>query len=178
MMCIRNNHAFSFVEVIVAFAVSVFFFGGLIYLASTTRMETSKAENYLRALQIAQETIELVQSTPVEDLTQSKMQIFEGSLVNPQTVKSILLPFHSASAWQPQTKTYPEQYTKAYFYRKIQIETVDSNIPNARFLRKVIVEVFWNESKVPNKIDSISATPDRMRKLSLATVVFDEREYY
>jgi len=178
MRLVRDSKAFSFVEIIVALAVSATFFGGLIYFASTTRLETSKAENYLRALQIAQETIELAQSTPIEELTQDKMQLFEGSLVNPATGKSVRLPFHAASAWQPATKTYPEQYTNAYFYRKIKVEPVDSSIPNARFMRKVIVEIFWNEGKVPNKVDSIGADPDRMRKLSLASVIFNEREYY
>lgn len=178
MMKLSGRNAFSFVEVIVAFAVGVIFFGGLIYFASTTRAETSKAENYLRALQIAQETIELAQSTPVEELTQRKMQIFEGSLVNPQAGKSVVLPFHAASPWQPQTRGYPEQYTKSYFYRTIKIEPVETSQPNARFMRKVIVNIFWNEGRVPGKIDSIGSDPDRMRKLSLAAVVFDESACY
>jgi len=178
MIRVRKTHAFSFVEIIVAFAVSAVIFGGLIFFATTTRKETSKAENYLRALQIAQETIELAQSTPIEELTQSKMQIFEGSLVNPQTGKSVSLPFNTASAWKPKNGMYPEQYNKAYYYRKVKIEPVESSHPNARFMRKVIVEIFWNEGKIPEKIDSIGNDPDRMRKLSLAALVFDEREYY
>ncbi len=66
-----RRRGFSFIEIIVATGVSLVFFGGLIYFASTTRAETSKAVNYLRALQIAQETIELVQSMPFAEAMQS-----------------------------------------------------------------------------------------------------------
>ena len=38
-----QRRAFSFVEIIVALSVSIVFFGGLIYFASSTRVETSKA---------------------------------------------------------------------------------------------------------------------------------------
>lgn len=174
----KRHRGFSLVEVVVAFAISLVCFGGLIYFATSTRTETSKAENYLRALQIAQETIELIQSTPFEELTPAKLQMFEGSLVNPATGKSVPLPVHPAAAWHPSTKTYPDQYTKAYFYRKVRMKPVESGIPNARFLREVIVEVFWNEGRVPDKIEAIGGDPDRMRKLSLPAVVFDEREPY
>jgi len=169
---------FSFIEIIVATGVGLVFFGGLIYFASTTRVETSKAENYLRALQIAQETIELVQAMPVSEVTDSRVQIFEGSLVDPGTHQSVKIPFHSSSGWQPQTKTYPAEYCKAWFYRKIHIVPVSAGIPNARFMRKLTVDVFWNENKTPERIESIGAEPDRMRKLSLSTLLFDESEVY
>ncbi len=172
------QRGFSLVEVVVAFAISLVCFGGLIYFATSTRTETSKAENYLRALQIAQETIELIQSTPAEELTPAKLQMFEGSLVNPASGKSVTLPVHPSAAWQPTDKTYPDQYTKAYFYRKIKLKPVESGIPNSRFLKQVTVEVFWNEGKTPDKIEAIGGDPDRMRKLSLPAVIFDEREPY
>ena len=189
MNCAKSSHSvqpgaaqlrrgFSFIEIVVAISVSLVFFGGLIYFASTTRAETSKAVNYLRALQIAQETIELVQSMPLADAMQSGVQIFEGSLIDPQTGKSVKIPFHSSSGWQPQTKTYPDQYNNAWFYRKVRIDPVPAGIANARFMRKISVDVYWNESKTPERIDSIDAEPDRMRKLSLATLIFDESESY
>lgn len=169
---------FSFIEIIVATGVGLVFFGGLIYFASTTRVETSKAENYLRALQIAQETIELVQSMPVSEVTGSRVQIFEGSLVDPDTHQSVKIPFHASSGWQPQTKNYPAEYSKAWFYRKIRIAPLPTGMPNARFMRKLTVDVFWNENKTPERIESIGAEPDRMRKLSLSTLLFDESEVY
>ena len=172
-----QRRAFSFVEIIVALSVSIVFFGGLIYFASSTRVETSKAGNYLRALQIAQETIELIQSTPQSELTPATLQMFEGSLIHAATGNSVKIPMHASSVWQPATKNYPEQYNNAWFYRKIRFETVSSG-PGARFLRKVAVDVYWNEGKTPDKIDSIGAEPDRMRKLSLATLLFDESEPY
>jgi len=172
------DRGFSLVEVVVAFAIGLVCFGGLIFFATSTRTETSKAENYLRALQIAQETIELIQSTPFEELTPAKLQMFEGSLVNPATGKSVTLPVHPTAVWQPADKTYSDQYTKSYFYRKIKMKPVESGIPNSRFLKQIIVEVFWNEGKTPDKIEAIGGDPDRMRKLSLPAVVFDDREPY
>lgn len=174
----RRKAGFSFVEIIVATGIGLVFFGGIIYFASTTRVQTSKAENYLRALQIAQETIELVQSVSVADAASSKIQIFEGSLVDPSTRQSVKIPFHTSSGWQPQTRTYPEEYTKAWFYRKVSVDKLPAGVPNARFMRKVTVDVFWNESKMPEKIEAIGAEPDRMRKLSLSTLIFDESESY
>ncbi len=173
----KFRNGFSFVEIIVALSISVVFFGGLIWFASTTRVETSKAGNYLRALQIAQETIELIQSMPQSELTPAKIQMFDGSMVDPATRNSVKIPVHSGSAWQPATKRYPEQYNNAWFYRKVRLEQVNSG-GGSRFLRKVSVDVFWNEGKTPERIDSIGAEPDRMRKLSLATLLFDESEFY
>ncbi len=169
---------FSFVEIVVATGVGLVFFGGLIYFASTTRVETSKAENYLRALQIAQETIELIQAMPLSDTSGSNVQIFEGSLVDPGTGMSVKIPFNNSSGWQPFTRTYPSEYSKSWFYRKVRIAPAPAGIPNARFIRKLTVDVFWNENKVPERIETIGAEPDRMRKLSLSTLIFDESEIY
>ncbi len=174
----KGSGGFSFIEIVVAAGVSFIFFGGLIFFATSTRTQTSKAVNYLRALQIAQETIELVQSVPLEKVAGGGVQIFEGSLVNPATGGSVKIPFHNSSAWQPHTKTYPEQYNNAWFYRKVRIDPVPAGIANARFLRKITVDVYWNESKKPERIDSIGKEPDRMRKLSMATLLFDESETY
>jgi type II secretory pathway pseudopilin PulG len=168
----------SFVEIVIAVTVSAIFFAGLMTLTSTTRIETRKAGNYLRALQLAQESIELVQSTPPAKLMQNSMQLFEGSLVDPQTGQSIAIPHHQDSAWALQTTHYPKQYNKAFFYRKLRIEEIDASIPNARFMRKVIAEIYWNESLVPEKIETVGSEPDRMRKLALATLIFVESEPY
>ncbi|PKL45638.1 MAG: hypothetical protein CVV41_01165 [Candidatus Riflebacteria bacterium HGW-Riflebacteria-1] len=176
--CNYMRSGFSFVEIVVATGVGLVFFGALIYFASTTRVETSKAENYLRALQIAQETLELVQSISLSEATGSGVQIFEGSLVDPNTSQSVKIPFHNSSGWQPQTRTYPAEYSKAWFYRKIRIVPVPAGIPNARFMRKLTVDVYWNENKTPDRIETIGAEPDRMRKLTLSTLLFDESEIY
>jgi len=173
-----RSEGISFVEILIAFAIAFALFAGIISLTSTTRIETRKAGNYLRALQLAQEAIDLVQSTPSAELLQSKMQIFEGSLINPQTGQSIMIPHHQDSAWQPQTKKYPEQYNNAFFFRKLRLEELDASIPNARFMRKVVADVYWNENKVPEKMESMSSEPDRMRKLSLATLIFVDSEPY
>lgn len=172
------RRGFSFVEIIVAALVSVIFFTSLIYFASRTRTQTANAGNYLKALQIVQETIELIQSMPVSDNLKKNAQIFDGSLIDPSTGKSVRIPFHQFSAWQPMTKTYPESYEKSYFYRKVRVQKVESSIPGAKFLTKIAVDVYWNEGKKPAKIDTLGSEPDRMRKISMATIVFDESAIY
>jgi type II secretory pathway pseudopilin PulG len=168
---------FSFVETVVAVGVSIIFFSGLIYFASTTRVETAKAGNYLRALQIAQETMELVQSAPLAEVMQNRIQIFEGSLIDPQTGQSIEIPINKDAAWQPSTKSYPEQYNNCFFYRKISVSQ-PAETAQSRFLKTITVEVFWNEGKTPDKIESLGSEPERMRKISLSTMLFDEKEPY
>lgn len=173
-----TRFGFSFIEIVIASAIGIVFFSGLVYLASTSRVQTTNTGNYLKALQIAQETMELVQSMPVSMLLNKKTQIFEGSLIDPSTQKSIKIPFHPSSTWKPVTKTYPDSYEKAYFYRKVRVESVKTSVPHARFMKKVAVDVYWNEGKKPSKIDTLGSDPDRMRKISIGTIVFNEGEIY
>lgn len=173
----HSRKAFSLVEIIIAAGISIIFFSGLVYLATTTRAETSKAGNYLRALQIAQETIELLQAMSSDSLRGNNIQIFEGSLVNPHNGKMITIPVNHQSPWKPETQNYPEQYENAWFYRRIRIDKVTGGSA-ARFLKNLHVDVYWNEGKKPEKIESLGSEPDRMRKLTLSTLIFDENETY
>lgn len=168
----------SFIEIIIAICISAIFFTGIISLSNFSRVQTSKAKNYLLAMQIAQETMDLIQSMPASQVKNITTQLFNGSLVNPHTKESIEIPMNKDSAWIPQTRFYPYKYKNSYFYRKVRIEQSPENIPNSRFLKKVVVEVFWNEEKKPKIIESISGIPDRTRKISIATIIFDESEFY
>lgn len=173
-----KSAGFSLIEIVVAVGIAIFFFATIISLTSNTRVSITKATNYLRALELAQETIELLQSSPMGDLMQNKIQIFAGSLVDPHTKKSIPIPMHSDSPWKPKLLSYPEQYDSAWFYRKVKIEPVAASYLNSRFIKKASVDIYWNESKTPTSIETLGAEPDRMRKLSLSTLLFDEKEAY
>ncbi len=174
----NSNSGFSFIEVILATALAAGLFAALIWLTTTTRAETGKSVNYLRALQLAQETVDWLQATPSGMLTPERLRLFEGSLVDPQTEKSTgILPgtmTRSASS----TIAYPDDYCPAWFYRKITLEKPEKEYPGARFLRRVTIEIFWNEGKRPTSTDSLSENPDRMRKISLSALLLDENEYY
>ncbi len=162
---------FSFVEVLIASVVGAAFFGSILWFVFSTRVETDKSANYFRALQIAQETLEWAQATPIALLNDRQMALLQGSLVDSQTGKSsTILPGVKIS--------YPDQYRPAYFFRKIHLEEVKGKGARGRFLREIRVEVFWNEGRMPERIEPVGADPDRMKKLTLATLVLDEAECY
>ncbi|MBU1106044.1 MAG: hypothetical protein KKB51_05190 [Candidatus Riflebacteria bacterium] len=169
---------FSFVEIVIATGVAAALFGTLIWFITSTRIETSKSVNYLRALQLAQETIDWLHATPADRLTPEILQIFDGSLVNPQSGKSEKIATCKKDNNDAPQLNYPEEYCAAWFYRKVTLEKLDQKLPGARFLRKATVQIFWNEGKQPTKLEPLSGEPDRMRKISMSAVLFDENEYY
>ncbi len=173
-----DKSGFSFIEIILATALAASLFAALIWLTTTTRAETGKSVNYLRALQLAQETIDWLNATPAGTLTAERLRLLEGSLVDPQTGKSTgILPGMAADT-ASSSITYPDDYCPAWFYRKITLAKPEPAYPGARFLRKITVEIFWNEGKRPTTTDSLSENPDRMRKISLSALLLDENEYY
>ena len=177
MMQRINKKAFTITEIVVATVVFVGLFTAIFLLLNTSRTETSKSINYMRAMQLAQETIDWVNSTPFEDVTDNKLSILNGSLVDSYSNKSVPIPIGENANSTVTNPEYPDDYSKCYYFRKLTIDNLDS-VPNGRFLKKVTVTVYWNESKVPKKIDSTSGEPDRMRKITLSTILFNEKEYY
>lgn len=172
------NRGFSFVEIVIATGLAVVLFSSIIWLITSTRVETSKSINYLRALQLAQETIDWLQTIPGDQLTPDIVQTFEGSLVDPQSEKSAKIEVNKREGNSGEQFRYPENYCAAWFYRKVSLEKIDQKIPGARFLRKATVQIFWNEGKRPTTLEPLSGNPDRMRKISMSVVLFDEDEYY
>ena len=156
----------------------------IMWLLSSSRAETSRAINYLRALEIGYETIEWAQTLSVhspdfESFSQSESRSLSGgSLGEMVTYKVGQNP--KWQAMMAKNLSYPEQYYPPYFFREIQIEDAGSpqdknaNNTHASFLKRVVVTVSWNEGKVPLKIDR----PDRMRKIVLTTLILDDSRGY
>ena len=176
-MKFKNKKGYSLAEVVIATVIFAGIFTGLILLTTSSRTETSKSINYLRALQLAQEAIEIINSSPFEKVTDSNLSFLSGSLIDPATNKSVKILAGNNAKNTISEFNYPDDYTKCYYYRTIKINDL-SSIPNNRFLKKITVGVYWNEGKIPNKLESTSGEPDRMRKLELSTIVFDEKAYY
>ncbi len=174
----RRPVGFSFLEVLIATALATTMFASIIWLISTTRVETVKSVNYLRALQLAQETIAWLNAVPEDGLTNVNTRIMEGSLVDAQTGESIKIQSGSHGTDTPHELHYPKNYDSAWFYRRIILSEIDRTAPGARFMRKVTVKIYWNEGRRPDKIESLTEEPDRMRKIEMTTVLFKENEYY
>lgn len=176
--------AFSFVEILVAVFLLVVLVSPLLWMATGSRVETSKAINYLRALEIAQETISWVNGNPLNEKAIQALAAQSGSLVDPATGKSVAVMAGNSPIWSSfpgggSPITYSDQYTNAYFYRKVDIEKVGADeSAYGEYLYRVTVNVYWNEGKVPVRIDAPDAEADRMRKISISTMVFDERRPY
>jgi type II secretory pathway pseudopilin PulG len=178
MGLIMNKKGFTITEIVVATVIFVGLFTTLSLYLNSSRTETSKSINYMRAMQLAQETIDWVNSTPYEKIDNSPLSILNGSLVDAYTKKSVPIPVGENANNTVTNPEYPEDYTKCYYYRTIKVDKLDS-LPNGRFLKKVTVSVYWNESKVPKSlVTATSGEPDRMRKIVLSTLVFDEKAYY
>ncbi len=127
---------------------------------------------------MAQEAIDWVNSAPFEEVTEQNIALLSGSLMDSSTSKSVVIPTAPNGNGSIEKPTYPDDYSKCFYYRTVEIEKLDG-IPNNRFLKKVTVGVYWNEGKTPKNIENaFSKEPERMRKLFLSTLIFNEKEYY
>jgi hypothetical protein len=175
---------FSLVEIIMAVVAVTVMGVPIMWLLSSTRVETSRAINYLRALEIGYESIEWVQALAVDSpdfgtFSQDESRSLSGAKLG----ELVAYDVGQNPKWQAmmaKSLSYPEQYYSPYFFREIKIEDAVSpqektpKYSHAPFLKRVVVTVSWNEGKVPAKIDR----PDRMRKIVLATLIFDDSQGY
>ncbi|MBP5470960.1 MAG: hypothetical protein J6Z11_17155 [Candidatus Riflebacteria bacterium] len=143
-------------------------------LLSSSRTETSKSTNYLRALELAQEAIDWINSAPFKEVTDDNLQLLKGNLVNGKIATG-----NNAKNSITEPK-YPDTYSNAYYYRTIKIEPdTEFNANVRRFLKKVTVEVYWNEGTAPNNLEATNnGVPLRTRKLMLSTIIFNDEAYY
>lgn len=178
------RRGFSFVEILMAVVVVTIMGIPVMWLLSSSRAETSRAINYLRALEIGHETIEWVQNLSVRSpdfgsFPQNESRSLSGSSPG----EMVTYDLGQNPKWQARmakSLSYPKQYYPPYFFREIQIEDAvspldkNANSTHASFLKRVVVTVSWNEGKVPLKIDR----PDRMRKIVLTTLILDDSRGY
>lgn len=172
-----RRKGFTITEIIVATAIFVVLFSSIAWMSTSSRAESSKSINYLRALELAQEGVDWVNSTPFSEVTEANVAILQGSLVDPSNGESIKMPVGDNAKNSVANTNYPQDYSRCYFYRTVKIEDLNS-VPNGRFLKKITIGIYWNEGKTPKKLEATSGEPDRMRKLYMSTIIFDDKAYY
>lgn len=172
-----NKKGFTIAEIVIATVIFVVVFTGIFYMSTSTRAETSKSINYLRALELAQEAVDWINAAPFADVNETNLAILSGSLVDSSNGNSIKIPSGDNAKKSIDETKYPKDYSKCYYYRTIKIDNING-MPNNRFLKKITVGIYWNEGKEPKRIETGSGEPDRMRKLFLSTVIFDNKAYY
>ena len=163
---------FGLAEVVVTVVIGVSCAIPLIWMVSSSRTETTQAINYLRAMELANEIIDLANVVPFKDLDS-----FAGAAngrLSPFIQVKQLDPGHAWFTYvADQNLPYSGQYDKCYFYRQIDVKLVD-NQNYSRFLKKLSVSVEWNEAKVPPNPNVNTADNQRMRKIVLETLVFND----
>ncbi|MFZ2957605.1 MAG: type II secretion system protein [Candidatus Ozemobacteraceae bacterium] len=172
----KRRRGFGFVEIVIAAVVMGFCAVPILWLVSSSRVETSKAINYLRALELANETIEWASVIPFEDPSGNDLRRlmtgYSESLFNNRGLRT-----GSNPAWTQlplaNDPTYSNQYDTAFFYREVKV--IDLPQPGLKgYVKKVTVTISWNEGKVP---DNPSATPPkRMRKIELSCLLFNDHK--
>ena len=168
-----RRRGFSFAEIIVAIMVVTMLAVPLFYLVTSTRTDTSKAINYLRAMELANEIIEWANVIPFNKIM--TLENAGGTLVEDLggTMSSVKIPVQNNGMWSNLATElqYSNQYPVAFFYRTIDVSSITENVPWRDYVAKVTVTVSWNEGKKPDVLDS----PDRMRKITLYSLVFNDR---
>ena len=171
----KYKKAFTVTEIIVATCIFVAIFFSLMLLTTSSRKETSKSINYLRALELAQEAVDWVNAVPFDQVTDTNLAAhLSGSLV------SLPIPVgKNANNTNAQKPCYPKEYGKCYYFRTVKIENLNG-IANNKYMKKINIGIFWNENKVPTNVETTlpSGEPDRMRKLTLSTIIFNDKESY
>jgi Tfp pilus assembly protein PilV len=180
----KPNRGFSLVEIVIAvFAVTIMAMP-IIWLVSSSRTDTSKAINYLRAMEIALETLEWVRTLPgqpakIEEVIKNESR----SLLDSNGKEMIAYSTGTNAKWPGQLAeklVYSDQYKAAYFFREIKIENSleaqphEGKTAHSPYLKRVTVTVWWNEAKVP----STPSQPERSRKIVLAMLLLDGSRCY
>lgn len=164
-----------FVEVLVAVLIAAVSAVPVVYMVSSSRTDTSKAINYLRAVELANEVIEWAQGVDFEDLDSITFSTYVGTLADDSTGAITPMPLNAAAPanpnWSsgnfaPENLKYSEQYGNAFFFREVEFEDVPGSINfSDGMLKKMTVRVKWNEGSAPSSV--YSSERDRQVELSV-----------
>lgn len=176
----NRKEGLSFAEVIISVFVAMVLSIPILLLMTSTRTHTGKAINYLRAIELAHESIEWVHASILNPDTIEKFTGNSGSLVTSDAggFKSATIPLEANPKWEGNVireLAYHDQYTKCFFYRKVEVKPATGfPLDYLSHLFQVDVTVSWNESKYPDDPQS----EERMHKVVFSTLVCDEKREY
>jgi hypothetical protein len=181
----RGRRAVSFIEICIGALVFAVLSLPIYVLMTSTRTDTASAVNYLRALELAQETVEWVTMIPVNSDFDRTVEGLSGSLVKEEGRSFV--PIDLPVGLNPQfssallTKArFPDGYVPAFFHRGVRVEDYKGVGDHRDGLKKVTVTIRWNEGKTPAVLEPTlnQAEGSRMKKVSLAILVCDKNTLY
>lgn len=181
----QHRHAgFGFVEIIIAVSLVAACAVPVFYMVNTTRTDTTKAINYLRAMELANEVIEWASASVVETTDGSlpplsvRLSALNTSLINDMAGGLVPVEVAVEAPENPEWRgfaldklSYSEQYNNAFFYREVTVAPVDRSYFESDLLQKVTVTVKWCEGRRPA---SLNVPGDRDRQIELSFLVLNE----
>lgn len=180
----KNNTklAFSFAEIMVAVSILAACIFPIFYLTNTSRTETTRAINFLRAVELANEVLEWASLAKFEELTEINMTAYTGSMteVSGGSIQTVILPTSIAEndIWKNDNLVvdslfYSEQYASLYFYREVTVEDFTSLAGiEPKLLKKITVSVSWSEATQPKNINN---PKDRNRNFKVSMLVANDK---
>jgi len=170
----------SFVEVLIAVLIAAVSAVPVVYMVTSSRTDTSKAINYLRAVELANETIEWAQAMRFEELDGVAFSTFVGTLADDTSGTIMPMPVGIATPKRPEWAQgyfvtgdlkYSEQYGNAFFYREVEFEDVPGTLNfNEGMMKKMTVRIKWNEASLPSSLHS----SERDRQVELSVLLLND----
>ncbi len=174
----HKTKGFSFAEIMVAVAVLSVCIFPIFYLTNSSRTETTRAINYLRAVELANEVLEWCTIAKYEEITEMNMAAFTGSMteMTGDSIQTVILPTTAAEneIWKNDALVvdslfYSEQYAHLYFYREVEVQELTGLAGiDPSLIKKVSVTVSWSEASQPSNINN---PKDRNRKLKVSMLI-------
>lgn len=175
-----SRSGIGFVEIVIAVLVVTASAIPVIYMVTSSRTDTTKAINYLRAMELANEVIEWASATEFSQLDPARFSGFTRSLVELDSgglrsgAVGVAVPEHPV--WKNDNLmasglNYSEQYLNAYFFREVRIENVNESYLKPDLLKKLVVTVKWSEANPPANPNS---DEDRNRQVELSVLILND----
>lgn len=168
------------VEVLIAVLVVSACAVPVVYMVTSARTDTTKAINYLRAMELANEVIEWASVAKFNKVNAAYFSAFAGPLAEESGTNLNPVPIAVTepenSVWSSDGLTannlsYSEQYNNAFFYREIEIENVSDSYIRPDLIKKVTVTVKWSEGRRPA---NINLPDDRTRQVQLSVLILND----
>ena len=175
-----RRYGISFVEVLIAVLIVTACAIPVIYMLTSSRTETSRAINYLRAMELANEVIEWAGAVEYSAIDESALSAFCGSISEEQSggIKTV-----KVATVEPENKTwkndelmvddlqYSDQYNTGFFFREVEISDVNDSYFQNNLLKKLTVRVKWSEGERPANLN----LSDRTRQVELSVLLLNEK---
>lgn len=169
-----------FVEIVIAVLVISACAVPVVYMVTSSRTDTTKAINYLRAVELANEVIEWASVAEFSKLDAITFAALTRSLVDETSGNdlpvSLAVVAPNNQVWKADNLmagnlTYSEQYGHAYFFREVEITDINDSYLQPDLLKKVTVRVKWSEAHRPV---NISLPGDRSRQVELSVLLLND----